>query len=137
MADSNVRELFLRGVWKGVLPRDDAAWVERVGELGGNDGPIGDYGPLVRSMLDSGVSATDIARLAQIVAYEAVFGLLYHLDDPSASYDGFPPEPVERAWSLVEIDPETDTPVQPMRSLYEDLLASDPSGQEMRPRPSP
>ena len=133
MAESNVRDLFLRGVWRGVIPSRDTDWVERVSAQAGHDGPLGDYGPLMRSMLDRGVPATDIARFAQIAAYEATFGLLYHLEDGYASYEGFAPEPEERAWAVFEVDPESDAPRDRLPGLHESLLGSDPSGREMRP----
>ena len=128
------RELFLRGVW-ALIPSDrQTAWVRRAAKAPATSGPLGDYGEVVRRMLAAGVSEQDIARFARIVGYETAFGLLSHLDDPSASFDGFGDDEPELYWGgLQAFDAETDAPVEPLSGLHESLLSADPSGREMRP----
>jgi hypothetical protein len=61
-------------------------------------------------------------------------GLLYHLDDPNSSYEGFPEEERQLYWSgLQAFDSESHEPVEPLNALYESLLSLDPNGREMRP----
>ncbi len=127
-------ELFLRGAWKSIPSEDDVSWVERVAAFEATSQPLGDYGPIVKEMLNKGVSAYSIARFAKIVGYETVFGLCYHLEDPNASYEGFPEKDDEIAWGLFQIDPESDEPTEPIRGLHETILSMDPSGREMRPK---
>lgn len=133
MAEPSAEEIFVRGVWAGTIPdTEDTSWVERLAAQEGDDGPLGDYGPLVRRMLDLGLTAHEIARFARIVGYEVAFGICYHLADPIASYERFDDED-EIAWDLYRVDPDTDEPLEQMWGMHEILLTSDPTGQEMRP----
>ena len=126
-------EVFLRGVWHSMIPRiDDLAWVERVASLAGTDEPLGDLGPIVRRMLDAGVSPGDVARFAQITGYETAFGICCHLDDPYASYEDANDDEDELAWGLFLID-DSGKPTMPLVGLHESILGMDPSGREMRP----
>lgn len=133
MADPT--EVFLRGVWRIINSIDDPAVVERLASLRATDEPLGDYGAVVRRMLNAGVSTGDIIRFAQIVSYETAFSMLYHLDDPIASYEGFPDVGDEQlAWTLFLVDPDNEElPISPLNMLFESLLTMDPSGREMRP----
>ncbi len=132
MADPT--EVFLRGVWRSMIPRtDDLGWVERVAALPLEpDRPLGDFGALVRRMLDAGLGAHEIARFAQIIGYETAFGLCCHLEDPIASYEGFPDDGEERSWGLFVVD-RSGEPTTPLAGLHESILSMDPSGREMRP----
>lgn len=127
----DIREVFLRGVWNAVIPSPDPGWVERVAAIEGDTEPLGDYGPLVKKMLDCGLSAAEISRFAQIIGYEVAFGMLGHLDDNS--YEGFPDDGQEHCWQLFTVDPETHEPISTLTGLNESLLSEDPSGREMRP----
>jgi hypothetical protein len=132
------RDLFLRGVWK-IIPNDqDITWVATIAAQPLTNKPLGDYGSLIEDMLDKGVTPRDIARLARIIGYETAFGLLYHLDDPDASYAGFPAGEPNVYWSgLQAFDAETDQPLDELSGLHESLLSADPSGREMRPPADP
>ena len=126
-------EVFLRGVWHSMIPRtDDLAWIERVASLPATDEPLGDLGPIVRRMLDAGVSPEDIARFARITGYETAFGICYHLDDPHASYEDVHDGEDELTWGLFLID-DVGEPTMPLVGLHESILTMDPSGREMCP----
>jgi hypothetical protein len=85
-------------------------------------------------MLDAGISAADIARLAQIAGYESAFAFCYYLDDQRAAYEGVEDDGgSELDWGLFLVDPDTDEPLEPLRGLHESILMADPSGREMRP----
>jgi hypothetical protein len=85
-------------------------------------------------MLDAGITAREIARLAKLIGYETAFGIMYLLEDSHASYEGFPPEPEQLWWRLFLIDPESEEPGEALRAFHESLLSMDPSGREMRPK---
>lgn len=132
VSQTDPAEVFVRGVWTIIPDAADVSWVDRLADQAGDDGPMGDYGPLVRRFLDAGMTPQEIARFARIVGYEVAFGFCYHLDDPNASYEGFVDED-EIAWALNEIDPVSDEVVGPILGMYESLLTADPTGNEMRP----
>jgi len=73
------------------------------------DGAFGDTGAAIERLLAAGASRRDLRLVLRQAAYEAVFGTLYALNDPS-------PDESEEAGSL-----------------YEELLMADPSGMEGRP----
>lgn len=125
-------EVFARGVWMTVPNEDDVSWLRRVAELPLTDRPLGDYGVLVKRMLESGVSEYEIARFAKIVGYETAFSIAYLLNDPSA---GFPAtsNPEHVSWGLYQVDEETGQPTRPLVGTHELMLSMDPSGREMRP----
>lgn len=133
---TNPTEVFLRGVWRRIIPSvADLSWVQRTASLPAEDGPLGDVGPIVRKMLDGGVSEADIARFAQIIGYETALGLCYHVEDPIASYEGIPTNADDEiAWGLFLVDPTTGEPCDPLGGLCESILSMDPSGREMRPQ---
>lgn len=130
MTEASPEELFVRGLWSGVIPSHDPSWVGRVAAQEPDERPLGDQSAIVRRMLDAGVTERDIARFARIVGYEVAFGCCYHLDDPAGA-DADLDDDV--AWGLFRIDPETDEPREPMTGIYELLLGADPTGTEMRP----
>ena len=129
-------EIFLRGVWKCIPNEENTRWVDRVANLPASNGPLGDYGSIIKEMLDKGVSERTIARFAKIVGYETAFGICYHLGDSNASYEGFPKEEKRIAWGLKTFDYETEEPLaieDEITCPHEQLLGMDPCGREMRP----
>ena len=129
-------QIFLRGVWKLIPDEVNTDWVDDIANMEGDDGPLGDYGPIIKEMLEKGISEKTIARFAKIVGYETAFSLCYHLGDPNASYADFPEEEDRIAWGLETIDDETGEPLaeeEQITSPHEQLLMMDPSGREMRP----
>ena len=134
MEELSAAEIFVRGVWAGIVPdAQDTSWVERLAAQEGDDRPLGDYGPLVRRMLDAGLTAEEIARFARIVGFEVAFGICYHLTDPVASYESFDDGADEIAWDVYRVDYETDSPIEPIMGMHEILHTADPTGNEMRP----
>ncbi len=131
-------DLFVRGVWVTIPETSDLSWVDRVAAQPGDDGPCGDYGPLVQRMLDAGVAPYDIARLARISSYQTAHGFCYHLADPYPAHEGLDdPEP-KYMWHVMPFDPETGEQIPdlgPLTWAHEVLLGADPDGREMRPAP--
>lgn len=126
-------QVFVRGVWMNVPSEDDVSWVRRVAELPLTDEPLGDYGVIVRRMLECGLSEYEIARFAKIVGYETAFGIAYLLDDPAAGFTATS-NPEHVSWRLYEVDEDAERPTQPLAGSHEVMLSMDPSGREMRPR---
>lgn len=69
-----------------VPSEDDVSWLRRVAAWPLTREPLGDYGVLVKRMLECGVSEYEIARFAKIVGYETAFNIAYLLDDPAAGF---------------------------------------------------
>ncbi len=126
-------DIFLRGIWKIIPDETNLKAIDHLAKLPRTDRPCGDYGEIIRKMLEAGIPAADIARLRTIVGYETAFGMLYHMSDPVASYEGFPPGEPDLCWKLEALDGKTEKPVEGLGGAYESLLSRDPSGREMRP----
>ena len=128
-------DIFLRGIWKLIPDEESTEWVKRVANMPGTNAPLGDFGPIVKDMLDKGVSTEEIARFARIIGYETAFNICYHLEDPNASYEGFDDSEQTRIqWELYKINAETEEPIERLTGLHESLLMMDPSGREMAPK---
>jgi hypothetical protein len=78
--------------------------------------------PAARRLLDTGTDRDEVARLAQTVAYEAVFAVLAALDDGA--------DVLGPGWTLVEGDTDGTPTGRVLAGLHEDLLAVDPSGHD-------
>src|SRR5262249_53221424 len=122
------------GVWAKIPDETDVSWVGRLAKQPLTGTPCGDFGALVKKMRDAGIKANEIARFAKLIAYQIAFRIMYHLDDPNASYEGFPPEDKRLRWRLYLIDPESEETREPLLGLHESLLMMDPTGREMRPK---
>lgn len=126
-------EVFVRGAWMKIPSEDDTTWVTRIATLPATNQPLGDFGVLVRRMLECGLSEYEIARFAKIIGYETAFGIAYLLDDPSAGFAATSnPEGV--SWRLYQVDETTEQPTRPLIGPHEVMLSMDPSQREMRPR---
>jgi hypothetical protein len=76
-----------------------------------------------RRAVEAGAAPQDLALAMSAAAYEAVFSLLFVLDeggDPNG-------EPGPPAWAVV--DPQSRSPLD---GLHEGVLSADPTGQEGR-----
>jgi hypothetical protein len=106
------RQEFLEHLWKEVINlylRDAELDAIVSNDKRYPDQPFGDTGAAIERMLAGGVSKRDLSVVLRYAAYNAVFGTLYSLSDPS-------------------VDDDTD-----IGCLYEELLMADPSGMEGRP----
>ena len=126
-------EVFVRSLWMNVPSEDDVSWVNRLAATPPSDSPLGDYGALIKRMLDCGLSEYEIARFAKIVGYEVIFQNAYLLGDPGAGFTSRS-NPENIAWGLFRIDNEAHRPTHQMTCLHEYVLSMDPSGREMRPK---
>lgn len=102
---------FLDQLWKQIINSGmDGKWVKRwIDDASDSpDGPFADVGAVLKRMIDSGVSAKDLAIVARGIRYETCF---------------------EFAEQLEEADFEPDE----ISGMHESLLMADPSGMEGRP----
>ena len=102
---------FLHELW----PRLIDSWSDGIGNI-----------PAAQRALEAGADHGDLVRLARAVAYETVFGMLFHLDDdqPNEAARALP------SWWLGEIDPAGNHTGRTLQGLYESLLTLDPSGRD-------
>lgn len=123
--------LFLRQAWRQVVPEDDPAWIaaEIEGAENERDAPFAGAGHALARLRALGVSDADLTDLVRGMQAQLLSGLVYLLDDPSLQ-----DEPAAEAvtWALCQI---TGEGAVVMDGLHESVLATDPTGREMRPRP--
>jgi hypothetical protein len=108
-------------------------WIEEAVQWASQDasGQFADGGQAIARLLRLGAQREDIASIARMVAYEAVFGVLSVIDD------GLDPEHLDDeslpGWLLIEDDPTNGPTGRVVGGLHEDILMMDPSGREGRP----
>lgn len=126
------RFLVLKGGWQAVVDDDDTSWIDRLVEQTpiDSDRPYDGAAHAIRRMLDAGVDRNDINQLVRNKQASVLFSVFYLLSDPSM-VDGN----TYQHWGLFEVD-EGGQPLRPIGMLHESVLGTDPTGREMRPRPS-
>jgi hypothetical protein len=110
------REQFLRLVWDKLInaPMTNAAWIDNTIAAAKRNPqePFADTGPALERLLSKGADRRDISLVVRSEIYEAIFSLLYMLDDPGVD-------------------------ARDVFMLHESLLSADPSGKEGRPGSAP
>lgn len=116
MSSTAPRELLLSSIWEGVR-----AW-----------GPEALQNvPAARRAVESGADPEDLVALMRVVAYDTAFGLLAVLDEHGSDRVPFGAP----GWALVAATEHGDGRLEigsaaEFECLHEDLLTSDPTGQE-------
>jgi hypothetical protein len=89
-------------------------WIDDELGLSGRypNAPFADFGPLLKRLLDLGVTRRELSLFARAVAYATSFASLYALQDPGVY-------------------------ARNSGSLHESILSADPSGLEGRPSSAP
>jgi hypothetical protein len=111
----STREEFLRVVWDEVINSPmSGAWIDNTIAASKRDAraPFADIGPALERLLAAGANRRDLCLAARWAVYEAVFSLLYMLDDPGVDGGN-------------------------VFMLHDSLLGADPSGKEGRPGSAP
>jgi len=121
------RYLFLRQAWRQVVSPDDRDWMREVQPADPN-GPGGELRPAIDRLLAAGGQLEDLTTVVRVMQWWLLAGLCILLEDPGAVED----EVADIWWQLYLID-ENDEPIEPITSLLESLLATDPTGREMGP----
>jgi len=109
------RAEFLANLWTGVINAPmKGHWIETVIRDSSQDpdAPFADLGLAVQRLLGLGADPRDLSLIARHATYEAVFEVLYMLDDPGVDGDD-------------------------NKMMHEELLGADPSGLEGRPGSAP
>lgn len=84
------RDEFLEMLWNDVInPPADDAWIDRVIQSSERDRnePFADAGQALKRLRELGASYENIAHIMRSASYEAVFDVLYALDDPGIDND--------------------------------------------------
>jgi len=125
------RYLFLTKAWQAVVSEADINWPERTAALEdkGSTHPFAGVSHALQSMLEKGVGSEDIIDLVRGMQAQLLFELCYLLGDPSHEDEAF--EGIN--WALFAVDDDFQ-PIQTIDGLNEDVLATDPTNREMRPR---
>lgn len=126
------RLLFLKKAWERVVSEDDTNWPERTAAFDDatSMAPFAGISHALTSMLEKGVASDEIIDLVRGVQAQLLFDLCYLLEDPNEDDE----ELEDVIWGLFSLDGDFQ-PKQPINGLHEDLLTTDPTGREMRPRP--
>jgi hypothetical protein len=123
---------FCKSLWAGVLSEDDSTWIDeeiRWSKTRPTD-PCAQAGTALTDMLAKGVSRETIIDLVRVVQFEAFSHACVILD--GARIEDVP----MREWMLVQYDEDSDEPIAALSGTHELLLGLDPTGREMRPRPT-
>jgi hypothetical protein len=124
------RFLVLRRLWRYIDNwRDESAnYVPQFIAEAEHDpaGYFADAGLAMKRMMDAGVTAEDIGRVARMVAYEATFDVLNTIDE---GYDWEAGDDLP-GWVLVETHTTGEPTERYVQGLHESILSMDPSGRE-------
>jgi hypothetical protein len=125
------RYLFLRQAWRKVVSEGDAAWIDREIEHAARDpdAPFAGVGRAILRLRALGASDEDLTDLVRGMQAQVLFSFCYLLGDPGDLED----EVADVEWGLFQID-QDGQPVEALDLLHEDVLGTDPTGREMRPR---
>ncbi|MEP7378412.1 MAG: hypothetical protein ABI725_02505 [Chloroflexota bacterium] len=134
-ADSEVREdipqlaraILLRRLWPEEIDgfATDLSWIDAAIAEHEKDGdaPFADAGAALSAVLAAGVAKEDLGKIARSVAFSAVAGTLYRIDE-RADYD-FEDGP---GWALIELDHLTQRPTgRFVGGLHESILEVRPT----------
>lgn len=95
------------------------------------DAPYSGIGKALSSILERGAEPQDITDIVRGMQAALLFSICSLLDDPG----DLPDEVKNVSWCLFEIS-EGGNVLTPIQAVHESVLEMDPSGREMRPRPS-
>ena len=109
------REEFLKQVWNEVVNAPMSGhWIDNIiaASKSNPNEPFADVGPALERLIACGADRRDLSLVARHAGYEAIFQVLYMLDDPGVDDDN----------NLM---------------MHEELLGAEPSGNEGRPGSAP
>ena|SRR5881394_1040480 len=127
------RYVFLRQAWRNIVSEDDPAWITNKIEraLAKPNDPYAGVGHALAKLRKRGATDQELTDLVRGMQAELLFSFCYLLEDPGE----VEPEVPHIAWALAQIDSEGNV-VGSIGGLHESVLATDPTGREMRPRSS-
>jgi hypothetical protein len=125
------RYLFLRQAWRHVVSEDEPSWIDAAIARAKShpDDPYAGVGHALARLRAKGATDEELTDLVRGMQAELLFGLCYLLEEP-----GYIEEAVsDISWSLVQTDNDGNA-LDVIGGLHESVLATDPTGREMRPR---
>ena len=125
------RFLFLRQAWRRIADERDASWIDRSiqrAESHPNE-PYAGVGHALKKLRARGATDEELTDLARGMQARALFSFCYLLDDPGDLED----EVADMGWTLMQVD-DAGNLLATIHGLHESVLATDPTGREMRPR---
>ena len=128
------RFLFLKEAWSNVVPEGNTAWIEnaiRSAQVQPN-APYAGLGSALARCKAAGASPDDLTEIARCVQAELLFAIAYLLEGPPDGLD----IDVDVSWGLFETDQRGDPTKTRIGDLHESVLELDPTGREMRPKPT-
>lgn len=122
---------FLKSLWTAVVAEDDDSWIDQeIAAAKMRPGrPCTAVGPALEEMLAKGVSREGITDFVRGMQYATLYDVCLFLDG-ARQVD----VPVQK-WTLYEVDDDGE-PVAIIQGLNGSILTLDPTGREMRPRPT-
>ncbi len=108
------RAEFLKQVWTDIIDAPTTGrWIDHtIADVDGRpNAPFADASAALKRLLAQGADRNDLSIIARLAKYEAVFTLLYMLDDPGVDDDN-------------------------IKLMHEELLTADPSGRDGGPASS-
>lgn len=130
MNTNDVEEAFVKGLWEIIPQEGNVDTILRAAQNPYEATPCGDYGAIVKHMLDHGISPEIIARFEKLVGYEVASRICYYLEDPEDAKE-YVDEPDKLEWTL--FFSKDCEPIDRLSGFQERLMATDPTGREMRP----
>lgn len=137
-----LRFLFLRGAVRSMASTEHLDWIENEIANAQRDpgGPMAGGGLAMSSMLEQGVRKGEIAELVRATQAATIFDLCYLLsggefeeaEEELAAEHGLGP----LGWALVALAENEAPGDMVIAGLHESVLAADPEGRQMRPRPA-
>jgi len=131
------RFLFLKKAWSLVMEEQDDSWIDRSIKSWRDhpNAPFSGQGRALDHMLTSGVERSAIVDIVRAAQVEMIHGICYQMSDPSLSGDeqkllG------DIGWALVTTNDDYEPTSEVIDGLHESILELDPTGREMRPRPT-
>ena len=127
------RFLFLRQAWRRIVSEEDANWPSTLAQIESvnSNAPYAGVGHALASLLEKGATQEELIDLVRGVQAQLLFDICYLLDDPMLEE----PDVEDVWWGLFELD-EHGQPLRQVGGLHESVLDTDPTGREMRPRPT-
>jgi len=128
-----LRFLFLKHAWSKVIPDGDKTWIDReiIEAQAHPDRPYAGLGLALARCRAVGVDPEDLTEIARCLQAEMIFRVAYLISGPL-----YEPGMGWISWGLFEMN-DDERPIGPqIGGLHEDVLQTDPTGREMRPRSS-
>jgi hypothetical protein len=122
---------FVKSLWAGVVAEDDTSWIDEEIRWSTErpDSPCAPAGIAITEMLARGVSRDTIIDLVRVAQYEVLHHACVIID--GARIEDVP----THNWLLFQTD-DDENPTEGLSGVHEILLGLDPTGREMRRRPS-